>query len=76
MIEPHAKGSRTPVYRGSIEGGVEEAGRRLFACAVRAGFGTDSRLHAVGDGAPPASAGAGCGLWGRSKSGSANKVAT
>jgi hypothetical protein len=48
----HAKGSRTPVYGGGIEGGVEEAGRRLFACAVRAGFGADSRLHAVGDGAP------------------------
>ena len=48
----HAKGSRTPVYGGGMEGGVEEAGRRLFACAVRAGFGADSRVHAVGDGAP------------------------
>ena len=48
----HAKGSRTPVYGGGIEGGVEEAGRRLLACAVRAGFGADSRVHAVGDGAP------------------------
>jgi hypothetical protein len=48
----HAKGSRAPVYAGGIEGGVEEAGRRLFACAVRAGFGADSRVHAVGDGAP------------------------
>jgi hypothetical protein len=48
----HAKGSRTPVYAGGIEGGVEEAGRRLFGCAVRAGFGAESRVHAVGDGAP------------------------
>jgi hypothetical protein len=48
----HAKGSRTPVYGGGIEGGVEAAGRRLFDCAVRAGFGTDSHVHAVGDGAP------------------------
>jgi hypothetical protein len=48
----HAKGSRTPVYGGGIEGGVEVAGRRLFDCAVRAGFGSDSRVHAVGDGAP------------------------
>jgi hypothetical protein len=48
----HGKGSRTPVYAGGIEGGVEEAGRRLFACAVRAGFGADSHVHAVGDGAP------------------------
>jgi hypothetical protein len=48
----HAKGSRTPVYGGGIEGGVEVAGRRLFDCAVRAGFGVDSRVHAVGGGAP------------------------
>ena len=48
----HAEGSRTPVYAGSIEGGVEEAGRRLLACAIRAGFGANSRVHAVGDGAP------------------------
>ena len=38
----HAKGSRTPIYGGAIEGGVETAGRRLFACAVRAGFGAIS----------------------------------
>jgi hypothetical protein len=48
----HAKGSRTPVYGGGIEGGVEVAGARLLDCAVRAGFGADSRVHAVGDGAP------------------------
>jgi len=48
----HAKGSCTPVYGGGIEGGVKTAGRRLFDCAVRAGFGVDSRVHAVGDGAP------------------------
>ena len=30
----HAKGSRTPVYGGGIEGGVEAARRRLFASAV------------------------------------------
>jgi hypothetical protein len=48
----HALGSCTPVYAGSIEGGVEEAGRQLLSCAVRAGFGANSRVHAVGDGAP------------------------
>ncbi len=48
----HGKGSRTPVYGGVIEGGVEAAGRKLLGCAVRAGFGTDSQVHAVGDGAP------------------------
>lgn len=48
----HAKGSRTPVYGGGMEGGVEAAGQQLFACAVRAGFGADSHVYAVGDGAP------------------------
>jgi Uncharacterised protein family (UPF0236) len=48
----HAKGSQTPVYAGTIEGGVETAGRQLFACALRAGFGATSKVHAVGDGAP------------------------
>src|SRR5205807_1010531 len=48
----HAKGSRTPIYGGGIEGGAEAAGRQLLTCAVRAGFGTESRVHAVGDGAP------------------------
>ncbi len=48
----HAQGSRTPVYAGSIEGGVEEAGRQLLSCAARAGFGASSRVHAVGDSAP------------------------
>ena len=37
---------------GSIESGVEEAGRQLLSCAVRAGFGANSRVHALGDGAP------------------------
>ena len=46
------QGSQTPVYAGTIEGGVENAGRRLFAYAVRAGFGANSHVHAVGDGAP------------------------
>jgi hypothetical protein len=48
----HAQGSTTPVYAGTIEGGVEIAGQQLFECAVRAGFGANSRVHAVGDGAP------------------------
>ena len=48
----HPKGSKTPAYAGTIEGGVETAGRQLFACTVRAGFGADSHVHVVGDGAP------------------------
>jgi len=34
-------------YAGTIEAGVEIAGRQLFERAVRAGFGADSRIHAV-----------------------------
>ena len=30
----HPKGSRTPIYAGTIEGGVETAGEQLFECAV------------------------------------------
>ena len=44
----HAQGSKTPVFAGTIDGGAEVAGRQLLACAVRAGFGADSRVHAVG----------------------------
>ena len=48
----HAKGSKTPVYAGTIAGGPELAGQQLLDCALRAGFGADSRVHAIGDGAP------------------------
>jgi Uncharacterised protein family (UPF0236) len=48
----HALGSVTPVYAGAIEGGAEVAGRQVLKCAIRAGFGTRSHVHAVGDGAP------------------------
>ena len=48
----HAQGSKTPVYAATISGGADKAGAQLFDCALRAGFGADSRVHAVGDGAP------------------------
>lgn len=48
----HEQGSVTPIYGGSIDGGVAAAGQQMLRCAVRAGFGTRSRVHAVGDGAP------------------------
>jgi hypothetical protein len=38
-------------YGGTLTGDVEEAGQRLFDCALRAGFGRATQLHAVGDGA-------------------------
>ncbi|MEM6406285.1 MAG: hypothetical protein AAF669_06840 [Pseudomonadota bacterium] len=45
------QGQQTLHYGGTIEGGAEEAGAQMFTCAVRAGFGQASQLHAVGDGA-------------------------
>ena len=48
----HAKGSTTPVYAGAIQGGVEIAGSTAFRMRGSAGFGANSRVHAVGDGAP------------------------
>jgi hypothetical protein len=47
----HAKGSKTPSYAGTLQGDVAAAGQQLFACARAAGFGTNSQIHAVGDGA-------------------------
>ena len=47
----HAQGSATPVYGGTLQGDVGQAGRELFHCATVAGFGSNSRVHAVGDGA-------------------------
>lgn len=48
----HAQGSQTLSYGGTLQGDIEQAGRALFDCARRAGFGQDTHLHAVGDGAP------------------------
>lgn len=47
----HAKGSKTLAYGGTLQGDVAQAGRQLFHCARVAGFGSNSRIHAVGDGA-------------------------
>lgn len=47
----HEKGSKTPFYGGTLQGDVAQAGRELFHCATVAGFGSNSRIHAVGDGA-------------------------
>ena len=47
----HAKGNKTPVFGGTLQGDVAQAGRELFHCAKVAGFGSNSRIHAVGDGA-------------------------
>lgn len=47
----HAAGSQTLRHGGTLQGTVSEAGKQLFGCAKRAGFGKASQAHAVGDGA-------------------------
>jgi len=48
----HPRGSKTLVFGGTLQGGVDTAGQSLFDCAVQAGFGTGTLIHGVGDGAP------------------------
>ena len=49
----HEPGSVTPVFGASLAvlGGPNEAGSQLLNCAIRAGAGTATNLHCVGDGA-------------------------
>jgi len=47
----HPKGSKTLAYGGTLQGDVAMAGQKLFECAVQAGFGANTHIHAVGDGA-------------------------
>jgi hypothetical protein len=47
----HAHGRTTRVYGATLGGGVDVAGRQLLTCAIAAGLGTNSHLHALGDGA-------------------------
>ncbi len=47
----HPQDSQTLRYGGTLEGDAPQAGRILFDTACRAGFGRNSQLHAVGDGA-------------------------
>jgi hypothetical protein len=48
----HAPGSVTPKFAATFGRRVEESGYALRACAIAAGFGTNTQLHGVGDGAP------------------------
>lgn len=48
----HPQGSKTLAFSGTLQGDVDTAGQCLFDCAVQAGFGTDTPIHGVGDGAP------------------------
>ena len=47
----HPQGSKTLVYGGTLQGDVDTAGQQLLACATQAGFGRNTPIHAVGDGA-------------------------
>jgi hypothetical protein len=47
----HAHGQTTRVYGATLGGGVEVAGRQLLGCAIAAGMGANSQVHALGDGA-------------------------
>ena len=48
----HPQGSKTLAFGGTLQGDVDTAGQCLFDCAVQAGFGTQTSIHGVGDGAP------------------------
>ncbi len=47
----HPQGSVTPTFNATMDG-PEEAGDQLLDCVIRAGGGTNSTVHCVGDGAP------------------------
>ncbi|NJO17245.1 MAG: ISKra4 family transposase [Thioploca sp.] len=48
----HERGSVPPHFAVSFQESVEQAGEALFDSACRAGFGRQTDVHAVGDGAP------------------------
>jgi hypothetical protein len=50
LVAAQAKGSTSTVY-GATFGSVQETGRRWGHCARQAGWGLNSRIHTVGDGA-------------------------
>jgi Uncharacterised protein family (UPF0236) len=52
LVLVHAHGSVTPQFAATFGGSVEASGQALLSCAVAAGFGTNTQLHGVGDGAP------------------------
>lgn len=48
----HVPGETTLKFGVEFRESVDEAGKDIFDCACRAGFGRGTYLHAVGDGAP------------------------
>jgi hypothetical protein len=47
----HEAGGTTPTFGATFSGTVADAGKQLYHCAVQAGLGKATHLHAVGDGA-------------------------
>ena len=47
----YGNGEVDPIYDGTF-GTVEETGDRMFECALKAGMGSQTQIHCVGDGAP------------------------
>jgi len=47
----HELGSETPKFSAVFQGSTELAGKTLLRCAIKAGFGSQTHLHGVGDGA-------------------------
>jgi hypothetical protein len=45
------KDTVTPIFGATI-GGTEDAGKQMAHCAIRAGLGSNTKVHGVGDGAP------------------------
>lgn len=43
--------SVTAIFRATLKG-VEETGDKWFLCALEAGFGDETKVHCIGDGAP------------------------
>ena len=52
LVMVHAQGSVTPKFAATFGRKVEESGQALRVCAGAAGFGTNTQLHGIGDGAP------------------------
>jgi hypothetical protein len=48
----HPQGSKTLTYGGTLQGDADVAGQCLFDSAIQAGFGRNTPIHGVGDGAP------------------------
>lgn len=52
LCSAHPQGEVTPTFGFSFQEGVEAAGKMMFSTACHAGFGQQTYVHSVGDGAP------------------------